>query len=302
MPEISWEPIREWLMTTGIRIAIVVILTWIATWAMRALVFSFGSRYKTRHPDTESTKRVDTLSNILRTGSLILILGVAGMVILSQVGVKLGPVIAAAGIGGLAIGFGAQNLVRDVISGFFILLEDQVRVGDVVQLNGQGGLVEAVTLRYIRLRDLTGTVHYFPNGTIASVANMTKEFSYYLIDMGVAYREDVDEVSQVMRRVVEEMRGESPWREDILEPLEVLGVDRFADSAVVVRARIKTKTLRQWATGREFNRRVKKAFDEAEIEIPFPHRTVYWGEAKDGTPATLHMADTTAKRASGESP
>lgn len=289
MDGITWMAIRAWLVTNGLKILLVVLLTWVAVQVLRFGVRHFRGRYETRHPDAESAKRVATLARILHGGGLVVLFLVAGMTILSQLGFKMGPVIATAGIGGLAIGFGAQNLVRDVISGFFILLEDQVRVGDVVQLNGQGGLVEAVTLRHIRLRDLSGTVHYFPNGTIDRVSNMTKEYSYHVCDMGVAYREDVNEVSEVMRRVVDEMRAEEPWSRDILEPLDVLGLDKFADSALVIRVRIKTVALRQWATGREFNRRVKMAFDAAGIEIPFPHRTVYWGQAKDGTPARLHL-------------
>jgi small conductance mechanosensitive channel len=288
--EAAWETIRVWLVTTGLRILIVIVLTWSAMWILRIGIKRFRALYQDRHPGAEIAKRVDTLSAILRRVGLVLILGVAGMVLLSQLGVKLAPVIAAAGIGGLAIGFGAQSLVRDVISGFFILVEDQVRVGDVVMVNGQGGLVEAVTLRYIRLRDISGVVHFFPNGTIEKVANMTKEFSYYVVDMGVAYREDTDEVVEVMRRTLEEMRGEEPWSREILEPLDVFGVDRFEDFSVVVRVRIKTRPLQQWRAGREFNRRIKKAFDSVGIEIPFPHRTVYWGESKDGTPATLHLS------------
>ncbi|MFC1573385.1 mechanosensitive ion channel family protein, partial [Candidatus Eisenbacteria bacterium] len=154
------------------------------------------------------------------------------------------------------------------------------------------GLVEEVTLRHIRLRDLSGTVHYFPNGSIDRVSNMTKQYSFHVIDLGVAYKEDTDAVVETMRRVVDEMRGESPWSASILEPLEVLGVDRFEDSAVVIRARIKTVALQQWAAGREFNRRIKKAFDTAGIEIPFPHRTVYWGQGKQGDPAALHVVQT----------
>lgn len=282
---ITWETLRVWLVTTGLQILLVLILTWVAIQVVRLGIRTFRGRYEARHPDPESIKRAETLARILQGVAMVILLAICGMVVLSQLGVKMGPVLAAAGIGGLALGFGAQNLVRDVISGFFILFEDQVRVGDVVQLNGQGGLVEAVTLRHIRLRDLSGTVHYFPNGTIDRVANMTKEYSYYLMDLGVAYREDIDEVIVVMRGVVDEMRTEEPWNRDILEPLEVLGLDKFADSAVVIRARIKTHALRQWAAGREFNRRIKKAFDAAGIEIPFPQRTVYWGKAKDGTPA-----------------
>ena len=289
MQGITWEALRTWLVAPGLGILLVLILTWAASRVLRFGIRQFRQRYEGRHPDPESIKRMTTLARILHGGGLVMLFLVSGMVILSQLGIKMGPVLATAGIGGLAIGFGAQNLVRDVISGFFILFEDQVRVGDVVQLDGQGGLVEAVTLRHIRLRDLSGTVHYFPNGTINRVSNMTKEYSYYVSDMGVAYREDVDEVADVMRRVVDEMRTEEPWKRDILEPLEVLGLDKFADSAIVIRVRIKTHALRQWAAGREFNRRVKKAFDAAGIEIPFPHRTVYWGEAKDGTPARLHL-------------
>jgi small conductance mechanosensitive channel len=285
----TWEAIRLWLVTTGLRLVLVIVLAWVASRVLNVALGRFQAAYRARHPEPELVKRVATLSGVLRGIGLVIIYGVSGMIVLSQLGVSLGPILAAAGIGGLAIGFGAQNLVRDVVSGFFILLEDQVRVGDVVQLDGLGGLVEAVNLRHIRLRDLQGTVHYVPNGTIQRVSNMTREYSYYLVDMGVAYREDTDEAAAIMKRVVDEMRQESPWKEDILEPMEVLGVERFDDSAVVIRARIKTRPIRQWDVGREFNRRIKKAFDAAGIEIPFPHQTIYWGEAKDGTPARLHV-------------
>ncbi len=300
MDWLDWESLRPWLLSNGLRILLVVALAWIAMRLLKMGIQRFANRYRERRPDAESGKRIDTLAAILRVIGSLAIFITAGLILLSQLGVKLGPILGVAGIGGLAVGFGAQNLVRDVISGFFILLEDQVRVGDVVQLNGQGGLVEAVTLRYIRLRDLSGTVHYFPNGTITQVSNMTKEFSFYVVDMGVAYREDTDEVARIMREVLEQMRQEEPWNKDVLEPLEILGVDKFADSAVVVKARIKTQALRQWAAGREFNRRVKKAFDEQGIEIPFPHQTIYWGEGKEGQPATLHVKGLTAENKGAE--
>ncbi|MBD3336368.1 MAG: mechanosensitive ion channel [Candidatus Eisenbacteria bacterium] len=285
----TWEAIRLWLVTTGLRLFLILVLAWIASRILSFGIKRFRKEMSERHPGGEVAKRLDTLTGIMRAAGLVLIFTVAGMVVLSQLGVKLGPMIAAAGVGGLAIGFGAQSLVRDIISGFFILVEDQVRVGDIASINGQGGQVEAVTLRHIRLRDVSGNVHFFPNGGINTVANMTKGFSRYLADVGVAYRENPDEVMEIMRRVVDEMRQEEPWNEDILEPLEVWGVDKFADSAVVIRARIITKPIRQWAAGREFNRRLKKAFDEAGVEIPFPHRTVYWGEGKGGDPAVLHI-------------
>jgi moderate conductance mechanosensitive channel len=286
---LEWPMIETWLVTTGLRVLLMLLLTWGLWWLLRISTGRLKGRLLAKKSDPEAERRVTTLTTILRGAGGFVLLVTAGMVIISQLGVKLGPMVAAAGIGGLAIGFGAQNLVRDVISGFFILLEDQVRVGDVVQLNGQGGLVEDITLRHIRLRDLAGTVHYFPNGSIDRVANMTKQFSFYLIDFGVAYREDTDEVFGVMRTVVDQMRAEEPGSVDILEPLEILGVDRFADSAVILRARIKTRPLRQWATGREFNRRLKKALNAADIEIPYPHQTIYWGEHKGGQPAKLHV-------------
>ncbi len=159
------------------------------------------------------------------------------------------------------------------------MLEDQVRVGDVAIVNGTGGLVEAITFRTIVLRDLAGVVHVFPNGTIITLSNMTKVWSGYVIDMGVAYKEDTDHVVAVMRRVAEEMREDPDFRDRILEPIEIFGVDDFADSAVVIKARLKTQPIQQWNVGREYRRRLKKAFDTDGIEIPFPHRSVYVGEA-----------------------
>jgi small conductance mechanosensitive channel len=186
------------------------------------------------------------------------------------------------GVLGLAIGFGAQTLVKDIITGAFILIEDSVSVGDIVTLSGTGGLVEAINIRTIRLRDLSGNVHTIPFSTVGTVTNMTKDFSRYLIEAGVAYREDVDEVIDVLKELGEELRKDPEWGPDMLEPIEILGLDRFEDSAVIVRARLITKPARQWSIGREFNRRLKRAFDERNIEIPFPHRTLYMGQDKDG--------------------
>jgi len=197
-------------------------------------------------------------------------------------GIQLGPILAAAGILGLAVGFGAQNLVQDVISGFFLLLEDQLRVGDVVTVGEKTGIVERITLRLIILRDLEGSVHYVRNGKIDIVTNMTKEESCYVLEIGVAYREDVDEVMEIIRQVDKEIRSESELKEDIWEPIEIMGLDRFEDSAVVIKSRIKTKPIMQWAIGREYKRRIKKRFDQLDIEIPYPHQTLYFGENKQG--------------------
>ena len=214
---------------------------------------------------------------------------IGGVVILGQLGVNITPILAGAGIAGLAVGFGAQSLVKDFINGLFLLFEGSVAVGDVVIINGTGGLVEGVTLRTIKMRDLAGNVHVIPNGSVDMITNMTKEYSRYVFDVGVAYREDVDEVTGILKEIGESMQNDPEYRDDILEPLEILGVDRFDDSAVVIKARITTRRIKQWRIGREFNRRMKKVFDERGIEIPFPHRTVYWGEPKTGEAPPLEV-------------
>ncbi len=170
--------------------------------------------------------------------------------------------------------------MKDVISGFFILLEDQIRVGDVINIADKGGLVEKVGLRTTVLRDLQGNVHYVPNGNISVVTNMTKEFSRYVFDIGVAYREDVDEVIEVIKGIDEEMRQDPEFRDDIIDPIEIMGLDQFANSAIVIRVRTTTLPIKQWRVGREFNRRIKKKFDELNIEIPFPHVTLYMGRGR----------------------
>lgn len=226
----------------------------------------------------EIGKRIDTLLNILRSVIKITVWLIIGMLILRKIGIDIAPILAGAGIAGLAIGFGAQELVRDFISGFFMLLENQVRKGDVAIINGTGGVVEQVGLRTIVLRDLSGVVHIFQNGKINTLSNMTKKWSGIVFDIGVAYKEDTDRVVEIIQSVAADLHGAPEFKNKILEPLELFGVDQFGDSAVIIKARFKTKPIEQWAVGREFRRRLKKAFDDNGIEIPFPHRTVYWGE------------------------
>jgi small-conductance mechanosensitive channel len=283
------EKAIEWLLTSGLRLVLIIILTLVA---LRVAKFisnrAFGFSFKAT--DIEFKKRVDTLSSITHHILFVAILFVAAIIILGELGVEIGPVIAAAGIVGLAVGFGAQNLVQDVISGFFILLEDQIRVGDVIQIGDNGGVVEKVTLRTVVLRDLSGNVHFIRNGQIQVVTNMTKEYGRYVFDIGVAYKEDVDHVIKVVKLVDEELRGNPDFKDDILEPIEILGLDKFADSAVIIKARIKTKPIKQWAVGREFNRLLKKRFDEEGIEIPFPHVTLYIGQDKQGNLPPLNVS------------
>lgn len=209
--------------------------------------------------------------------------------VLGEMNIEIGPIIAAAGVVGVALGFGAQNLVRDVISGFFILMDDQIRIGDWVDIAGKTGLVEKINLRMIILRDLGGNVHFVRNGEITVVTNMTKDFSRYVFEIGVAYREDVDEVIRIVQEIDEEMRNDPQYAEDILNPIEILGLDKFADSAVIIKARTTTKPIKQWSIGREFNKRMKKRFDAENIEIPFPHTTLYMGQEKDGSSPLLNV-------------
>ena len=226
----------------------------------------------------ELEKRLDTLLGILRSIIKVIIWVMVGMLVLRKIGIDIAPIIAGAGIVGLAVGFGAQELVRDFIAGFFMLLENQIREGDVAIVNGTGGLVEHVGMRTIVLRDLSGVVHVFQNGKVNTLSNMTKNWSGMVFDIGVAYKEDTDKVAEVIQQVAEELRVDPDFRDKILEPIEIFGVDGFGDSAVIMKARFKTVPIEQWAVGREYRRRLKKAFDEQGIEIPFPHRTIYWGE------------------------
>ena len=230
----------------------------------------------------ERSQRARTLLPLARNALRVVVGVIAALMILSEIGIDIAPVLAGVGVAGLAIGFGAQTLVKDIITGLFILLEDSVAVGDVVTAGGHTGTVEAITIRTIRLRDLQGHVHTVPFSGVDTISNMTKEFSYYLIDMGVAYREDYDEVVEVMREVGAALQQDPEFGPNMLEPLEIMGLNSFGDSAVIVRARLKTKPLTQWATGREYNRRLKAAFDERGIEIPFPHTQIYFGEDKQG--------------------
>jgi len=240
-------------------------------------------------------KRVKTLIGLLLTIGLTLVWVVAIVMGLDQIGLDITPIIASAGIVGLAVGFGAQNLVRDVINGFFIILENQVRIGDVAVVNGTGGLVEAISFRTITLRDQSGTVHIFPHGIVTTLANMTKDWAAYVMDIGVAYKEDTDRVTEIMREVGIDLQRDELLGRKILEPIEILGVDAFGESEVVIKARIKTLPIEQWAVGREYRRRLKKAFDKNGIEIPFPHRTLYMGEASPpfSVKSTLSHTDET---------
>jgi small-conductance mechanosensitive channel len=283
--------VGNWFVDSGLKILIIIVSTFIlikvAHVFSNKLVESLR-RYK-RKGDDEFKKRTETLNSVLRYIFNIGIVAIALIMILDELGVEIGPILAAAGVLGLAVGFGAQSLVKDIISGFFIFLEDQIRVGDVVDVAGKSGIVERMNLKMTILRDLAGNVHYIPNGEITVVTNMTKGYSRYVFDIGVAYREDVDEVMKIMKEVDEELRNDPDFSGDILEPLEIFGLDQFADSALIIKARTTTKPIKQWRVAREFNRRLKKKFDACDIEIPFPHVTLYMGKDKHDQSPPLNL-------------
>ncbi len=274
----------------SLRIVIIIIAAWVLTTVLQRGIRSFRIRLAARMADRESAKRAETLGRVVRYLVALVITLLAGMLVLGELGISVAPILGAAGVVGLAIGFGAQSLVKDYFTGFFLLLENQISTGDIVQLSSEhSGFVEEVTLRYVRLRDYDGRVHFVPNGQITSVINMTRGFSFAVLDIGVAYRENVDEVMAVMLDVAGGMRKEAPHAERILEDMEMAGVDQWGDSAVVIKARFKVVAMQQWNVKREYLRRLKLAFDERGIEIPFPHLTVYAGQDKDGAAPSLPL-------------
>ncbi|MGH8427111.1 MAG: mechanosensitive ion channel family protein [Gammaproteobacteria bacterium] len=227
----------------------------------------------------EAKRRAMTLTSIIRRLLFILYWLAVVLTLLSQLGVQIGALLAGAGVAGLALSFGAQSLVKDVISGFFIVMENQIRVGDIAVINGTGGTVEAIYFRTTLLRDLDGAVHVFRNGEINNLANLTRDWSGYNFEIGVAYKEDTDKVIEVIQRVGREMKDDPELGKNMIQDMEIFGVNQLADSAVTIKGRLKTLPSAQWSTGRAFLARVKKAFDAEGIEIPFPHRTFYFGEA-----------------------
>jgi small conductance mechanosensitive channel len=256
------------------------------------------------------SNRTRTLVSLVRNVAVALLAAVGAIEVLAEVGVNTNALLAGAGVVGLAIGFGSQKLVQDLITGMFILLGDTVRVGDVVDLSGKAGVVEAISMRTITLRDYNGDVHTIPYSSIDVVTNMTKDFSFAVFDVAVAYKEDVDQVMETLREIDAQLRREWPYRRLILEPLEIAGVDAFRESSVLIKARSKVRPGEQWKVGREFNRRLKLRLDELGWEIPYPHRTIYMaGERGEEAPPAeiealrrqLQPDEPAPRRAVGES-
>lgn len=284
-------PGRE-LLSAALSIAIVLAIAALAWEATSRTIERYLVGQDEEGVEVERSARLKTLLPLLRNALFIAIIVFTGLIVLSELGIDIGPLLAGAGVIGLAIGFGSQALVRDVITGLFILIEDTISVGDIVTVGSHTGVVEEISIRTVRLRDLSGAVHTVPWGDVTSVINLTKDFSYYVMDIGIAYREDVDEVIAVLEALGAELEADPELGREMLGPIEILGVDAFGDSAVVIKARLKTRPTKQWIVGRAFNRRMKKRFDERGIEIPFPHTTLYFGEDKRGKapPARVVLA------------
>lgn len=266
----------------ALRIATILVVAWAGLLLSRRIIPALKRQLQKRSADPEQVKRLDTLGRVMRYVFAVAIGVIAGMLVLAELGVAIAPLLASAGVLGIAVGFGAQSLIKDYFNGLFLLLEDQVRQGDVVEIAGKGGLVEEITLRYIRLRDYEGNVHFIPSGAVSTVTNRSRGFAYAVIDAGVSYREDVEEVFAVMRDVAGAMRADEALAPLILDDIEIAGVEAWADSAVIIRCRFKVQPLQQWTVKRAFLQRLKRAFDRHGIEIPFPHLTVFRGEEKGG--------------------
>jgi len=278
------QSVVHWFQTSGIRILVILLGAIVVRAVLRRIAAGAKRKMAADGVITEEEKRLATVIGLTQRGITVLVSILALAMILDEVGVPIGPLLASAGVAGLAIGFGAQNLVRDVVSGFFILVENQYREGDVIEAAGVSGRVEHFGIRATVLRDVTGRVHYIPNGEIKVMSNLTKGRSSAVVDVGVAYDEDVDRAVAVLKDVCAGMRADPAYSTLILSA-EVPGIERLDDSAVVLRVVLETVPLEQWAIAREFRRRMLAAFKAQGIEIPFPSRTLYMGAGSERTPA-----------------
>ncbi|CAA9345298.1 MAG: Potassium efflux system KefA protein / Small-conductance mechanosensitive channel [uncultured Gemmatimonadetes bacterium] len=278
----EWGDLFNWpeLTATGLRVFGALVVAAIAYYALEAVLRRVERTAEKDGIITVQEQRTRTLVSLLRSVGTVVIGVVTLFMVLGALGLQLGPLLAGAGVVGLAVSFGAQSLVKDVISGLFILLENQFGVGDVVRLEGVSGSVERMTLRVVVLRDVHGVVHIVPNGEIKKVSNLTRGWARVVLDVGVAYKEDPDRVMEVMRDEGRKLWEDPQWRPLMLEEAQVPGIESFGESGVNVRMWLKVLPLKQWDVAREVRRRLKYRFDAEGIEIPFPHQTVYWGEGQ----------------------
>ncbi|MFM2130670.1 MAG: hypothetical protein RL477_2216, partial [Pseudomonadota bacterium] len=277
------------LIEKAVTIVIIVLLA-VAAWeAINIAIARYIEKLEARGV---GAARVRTLLPLFRTTVLVVLVSLVALIALSTLGINIAPLLAGAGVLGLAIGFGSQKLVQDVITGLFMLVEDTLEVGDVVDFDGShSGTVEALSIRTVKLRDPAGNLHILPFSEVKTVINKTRDWAYFVAEVGIAYRENVDHVIDVLRGIGADLQKDPDFAPLIAEPLEVMGLDRFAESAVIIKARLKViPPARQWAVGREFNRRMKARFDAEGIEMPFPHQTIYFGEDREHRAPPAHVA------------
>jgi small conductance mechanosensitive channel len=269
---VHMRTLAEWAFDSGLRVLLIsaVAFALIRMVSVGVKRFENDVNFGTGLDALERAKRARTLGSVLTNVTTVVVLSIAVLMILQQFRIDISPALTGAGIVGVALGFGAQNLVKDLIGGFFLILENQVRVGDVVSINGTGGLVEAINLRTTVLRDESGTVHIFPNGSISTLANLSMQFSYYVVNLPLAYGEDVDAVTALLTDIAARMRQEDAYTPFMLAPLEVIGLDAFEQTGLRVKVRLKTAPLKQWFVGREFRRRVNAAFQQRGIQMWSP--------------------------------
>lgn len=283
------SPLGSRILHAGVTF-IVVAITGLGVWQ---IINSFlDKKTKELEQGPKANRRLFTLLPLLRIIARLLLLGVGTLIILPALGISIAPLLAGAGILGIAIGFGAQSTVKDVITGFLVLAENIINIGDWVVLGGLDGQVEGLTIRHVRLRDIYGNLHTVPWSNADAITNQTREFGYAVVEPGVAYRENIDEVVEVVKKVANEMKEDPQLKEDILGDLQILGLIELGDSSVVIRTRFKTVPFRRWFLERDFRRRLKNRFDELGIEIPYPHSTIYFGVDKKGEapPARVQLS------------
>jgi small conductance mechanosensitive channel len=256
------------------RVAGTLVLAWMAQRLVGRLLRAFRSRIAPHITDAEDARRAETLARVSRHLASVVIWLIAGMLVLSELGISVAPILGAAGVVGLAVGFGAQSLVKDYVSGFFLFLENQVTKGDVVELGGKTGEVEDVTLRYVQLRDYGGNVHFVPNGMITTVTNMSRGFAYAVVEVGVAPGATLERVYLALRNVAQGLQADPAFAAAIAGELEISGVDRLDGTAVVVRSRLRVRPLEQWRVRWEFLQRLKEEFERQGVELPLPQLTL----------------------------
>ena len=273
----GFSRLPEWAnaLISLLNMLLILLAAWLVLRLCRRLIRLFRFRMVAKSDDMERNKQIETLARVFGYIATVVISVVAVMLLLSELGISIAPILATAGVAGIAVGFGAQSLVKDYFTGFVMLIENQIRQGDLIEVAGKTGVVEEVNLRYVRLRDGNGSVHFVPNSSITTVTNQSREFAFAVMDVGISYSTPIETAYRIIQETGNTMREDAFLAPKILDEVEILGIDQWADSAIIIRVRIKVVALEQFLIRREFLKRLKIAFDLNGIEIPFPQRVVH---------------------------